>query len=354
MSTTSGRKPFIKLGAGVLAVVVVYALWRLVFATSAVQSTNDAFVSADFTLIAPKVAGFIDEVLVQDNQPVKAGQVVARIDPQDFKTNVQAAEASVATAQAQLANAQAMLERQRSVIAQAQATVDADFAQVEFAEHELTRYQHLAGQGAGTLQNSQQAKNRSQIARAELVQHKAALEAARQQTRVLAAQTNAAQASVQHAQALQARAELDLSYTQLVAPFDGVVGRRSVRQGAYVKPGDPVLAVVPLAKAYVVANFLEHQLTHMRAGQRVSIKVDTFPGETLQGTVDSIAPATGVTFASIAPDNATGNFTKVVQRIPVKITLDQGQPLARQLRLGMSVDASIDTESANGEQVSTR
>ena len=354
MSTTSGRKPLIKLGAGVLAVVVVYALWRLLFATSAVQSTNDAFVSADFTLIAPKVAGFIDEVLVQDNQPVKAGQVVARIDPQDFKTNVQAAEASVATAQAQLANAQAMLERQRSVIAQAQATVDADLAQVEFAEHELTRYQHLAGQGAGTLQNSQQAKNRSQIARAELVQHKAALEAARQQTRVLAAQTNAAQASVQHAQALQARAELDLSYTQLVAPFDGVVGRRSVRQGAYVKPGDPVLAVVPLAKAFVVANFLEHQLTHMRAGQRVSIKVDTFPGETLQGTVDSIAPATGVTFASIAPDNATGNFTKVVQRIPVKITLDQGQPLARQLRLGMSVDASIDTESANGEQVSTR
>lgn len=354
MSTTSGHKPFIKLGAGVLAVVVVYALWRLVFAVSAVQSTNDAFVSADFTLIAPKVAGFIDEVLVQDNQPVKAGQVVARIDPQDFKTNVQAAEASVATAQAQLANAQAMLERQRSVIAQAQATVDADVAQVEFAEHELTRYQHLAGQGAGTLQNSQQAKNRSQIARAELVQHKAALEAARQQTRVLAAQTNAAQASVQHAQALQARAELDLSYTQLVAPFDGVVGRRSVRQGAYVKPGDPVLAVVPLAKAFVVANFLEHQLTHMRAGQRVSIKVDTFPGETLQGTVDSIAPATGVTFASIAPDNATGNFTKVVQRIPVKITLDQGQPLARQLRLGMSVDASIDTESANGEQVSTR
>lgn len=354
MSTTRGRMPFIKLAGGVLVVIVVYGLWRLVFAASAVQSTNDAFVSADFTLIAPKVAGFIDEVLVQDNQPVKAGQVLARIDPQDFKTNVQAAQASVATAQAQLANAQAMLERQRSVIAQAQATVDADLAQVEFTEHELTRYQHLAGQGAGTLQNSQQAKNRSQIARAELVQHKAALEAARQQTRVLAAQTNAAQASVQYAQALQARAELDLSYTQLVAPFDGVVGRRSVRQGAYVKPGDPVLAVVPLAKAFVVANFLEHQLTHMRAGQRVSIKVDTFPGETLQGTVDSIAPATGVTFASIAPDNATGNFTKIVQRIPVKITLDQGQPLAGQLRLGMSVDASIDTESANGEQVSTR
>ena len=171
---------------------------------------------------------------------------------------------------------------------------------------------------------------------------------------MLAAESAAAQASVQHAQALQARAELDLSYTQLVAPFDGVVGRRSLRQGAYVKPGDTLLAVVPLAKAYVVANFLEHQLTHMSPGQRVTVTVDTFPGESLHGTIDSIAPATGVTFSAIAPDNATGNFTKVVQRIPVKITLDANQPLTRQLRLGMSVDASVDTTDASGQQVSAR
>ena len=248
----------------------------------------------------------------------------------------------------------AMLERQRSLIEQAKATVDADLAQVEFAEHELQRYQHLAGQGAGTLQNSQQAKNRSLTARAELAQHKAALEAARQQTRVLAARATAAQASVQYAEALLARADLDLSHTQLLAPFDGVVGRRSVRLGAYVKPGDTVLAVVPLADAYVVANFLEHQLTNMQAGQRVTIKVDSFPGQTLQGTVDSIAPATGVTFSAIAPDNATGNFTKVAQRIAVKVTLDHGQLLASQLRLGMSVDASIDTAMAHDQQVSTR
>jgi len=232
--------------------------------------------------------------------------------------------------------------------------VDADVAQVEFASHELQRYEHLAGQGAGTLQNSQQAKNRSLTARAELAQHKAALEAARQQTRVLAAQATAAQASVEYAEALLARAGLDLSHTQLLAPFDGVVGRRSVRLGAYVKPGDTVMAVVPLADAYVVANFLEHQLTHMQAGQRVTIKVDSFPGQTLQGTVDSIAPATGVTFAAIAPDNATGNFTKVAQRIAVKVTLDHGQLLASQLRLGMSVDASIDTGMAHAQQVSTR
>lgn len=354
MSMTTGRKPLLTAGAGLLAIIVMYGLWRLVFVSGTVQSTNDAFVSVDYTLIAPKVSGFIDEVQVQDNQPVKAGQLLALIDPQDYQANVQAAEASVATAQAQQANAQAMLERQRSLIEQAKATVDADLAQVEFAEHELQRYEHLAGQGAGTLQNSQQARNRSQTARALLAQHKAALEAARQQTRVLAAQNSAAEASVQHAQALLARAQLDLSHTRLVAPFDGVVGRRSVRVGAYVKPGDPVLAVVPLDKAYVVANFLEHQLTHMSPGQRVAIRVDTFPGETLQGTVDSIAPATGVTFSAIAPDNATGNFTKVVQRIAVKINLDQGQPRVDQLRLGMSVDAAVDTASMTDQQVSAR
>ncbi|WP_332726832.1 HlyD family secretion protein [Pseudomonas sp. ESBL9] len=354
MSTTSARTPVLKAGLGLLAVVVLYGLWRLVFGTTGVQSTNDAFVSADFTLVAPKVAGFIDEVLVQDNQPVKAGQLLARIDPQDYQAEVQAARANVATAQAQQANALAMMERQRSLIEQANATVDADLAQVEFAAHELQRYEHLAGQGAGTLQNSQQAKNRSQTARALLAQHKAALEAARQQTRVLVAEHTAAQASVQHAQAVLARAELDLSHTRVVAPFDGVVGRRSLRLGAYVKPGDTVMAVVPLAQAYVVANFLENQLTRMSPGQRVTINVDTFPGETLLGTVKSIAPATGVTFSAIAPDNATGNFTKVVQRVPVKIALDPHQPLASQLRLGMSVDAAIDTASTPAEQVSAR
>ena len=192
MTTTIGRKPWVLGTAGLVAIVVLYGLWRLIFGASTVQSTNDAFVSADYTLIAPKVAGFIDEVLVQDNQPVKAGQLLARIDPQDYQTSLQATRANVATAQAQLANALAMLERQRSLIEQASATVDADLAQVEFARHELQRYEHLAGQGAGTLQNSQQAKNRSQIARAELAQHRAALEAARQQTRVLVAQTTAA------------------------------------------------------------------------------------------------------------------------------------------------------------------
>ena len=166
---------------------------------------------------------------------------------------------------------------------------------------------------------------------------------------MLQAQHNAALAEVMRAQAMQQRANLDLSYTTLVAPFDGIVGRRSVRVGAYVKPGDNLMAVVPVARAYIVANFQESQLTHVVPGQAASIAVDTFPGSTLKGHVQSIAPATGVTFAAVAPDNATGNFTKVVQRIPVKIVLDDQQPLTRQLRVGMSVDASIDTRSRTNE-----
>ncbi|KPA90051.1 HlyD family secretion protein, partial [Pseudomonas asplenii] len=155
-------------------------------------------------------------------------------------------------------------------------------------------------------------------------------------------------------EARQARAELDLAHTVLVAPFDGVVGRRSVRQGAYVKPGDVLLAVVPVNAAYVVGNFLENQITHVSPGQSVSITVDTFADTPLTGQVESIAPATGVTFAAIAPENASGNFTKVVQRIPVKIVLDRGQPLLERLRPGMSVEARIDTASTAVREVSLR
>lgn len=199
------------------------------------------------------------------------------------------------------------------------------------------------------MQNFQQARSRLQTAKALEAEHRAAVNAVTRQLDVLQAQHNAALAEVMRAQAMQQRANLDLSYTTLVAPFDGIVGRRSVRVGAYVKPGDNLMAVVPVARAYIVANFQESQLTHVVPGQAASIAVDTFPGSTLKGHVQSIAPATGVTFAAVAPDNATGNFTKVVQRIPVKIVLDDQQPLTRQLRVGMSVDASIDTRSRTNE-----
>jgi membrane fusion protein (multidrug efflux system) len=342
--TISSKQKLTGATAAVLAVgVLVYLLAPGVFGKKPQQSTNDAFVSADFTLVAPRVAGFIKEVLVEDNQRVQAGQLLALIDDRDFRAAAQAADADTLVARAQLQNARATLERQASVIAQAQATVVAAKAEQAFAEHELNRYNHLAGVGAGTVQNAQQARTRIDQAGARLANATAVLAAERKQVEILTAQRDAAEGGLKRAQAALEMASFQLSYTRIVAPVDGMVGERAVRVGAYVTPGSKILAVVPLAQAYVLGNFQETQLTDVQPGQDVVVRVDSLGGEVLTGRVQSIAPATGVTFAAVKPDNATGNFTKVVQRIPVKIILDPGQPLAQRLRVGMSVEASIDT-----------
>ncbi len=327
------------LGLGVLA--LAFGGW-LLLRDGDHQRTNNAYVVADYTVVAPKIAGFVSTVEVQDNQPVKAGDVLARIDDRDYQVALQAACADLANAQAQLANAQAALAQQGTLIEQARASVDVNRAELTLASADQQRYQALARDGAGTVQNAQQAQSRQASASAHLQQGQAALANARQRTAILSAGVQAAQAAVARAQAVQARAELDLAHTVLRAPIAGVVGRRAVRVGAYLTPGTPVLAVVPLQQAFVVANFQETQMTRMHAGQRVELKVDVFPGTSLQGRIDSIAPATGVTFAAVAPENATGNFTKVVQRIPVKIVLEPGQPLLEHLRAGMSVEARVE------------
>ncbi|MNF36847.1 putative multidrug resistance protein EmrK [compost metagenome] len=344
--TMSPKQKLTGAAVAILAVgVLVYLLAPGVFGKKPQQSTNDAFVVADFTLVAPRVAGFIKEVLVEDNQQVKAGQLLALIDDRDLRAAAQAADAETLVAKAQLQNARATLERQVSVIAQAQASVVAAKAQMAFAEHELNRYNHLAGVGAGTVQNAQQARTRIDQASASLANATASLAAERKQVEILSAQRDAAEGGLKRAQAALEMASFELSYTRIVAPLDGMVGERAVRVGAYVTPGSKILAVVPLAQAYVVGNFQETQLTDVQPGQGVIVHVDSLDGEALTGRVQSIAPATGVTFASVKPDNATGNFTKVVQRIPVKIVLDPGQPLAERLRVGMSVEASIETVS---------
>lgn len=318
------------------------------------QNTNDAYISADFSNVAPKVAGFISQVLVEDNQRVKAGQLLAVIDDRDFQTALAAADAEVLAAQAQFEQASAVLQRQASVIAQTEATLAANKAEVTFAEQEQARYDHLAGMGAGTVQNAQQARNRIDTARARLNSATASLAADRKQVDILVAQRHAAEAGLKRAQAARDQARLQVSYTRIVAPVDGMVGERAVRIGNYVTPGTRLLSVVPLDQVYVIGNFQETQLTHVALGQPVDVHVDTFSGETLKGRVQSVAPATGVTFAAIKPDNATGNFTKVVQRLPVKIVLDPNQPLIGRLRVGMSVDASIDTQSNAAQEVSAR
>ena len=308
-------------------------------------STDDAYVQADNTTIAPKVSGYLHEVLVGDNERVKAGQTVARIDDRDFKVALDQAKADVAAARAAITSKQAQLEVQHAVINAARATVEVAEATATFAAQENKRYTDLASTGYGSVQNAQQAQSRIAGAQAAIQRDNANLVSAVKQVDLLNAEIVQAEATLARAQALQNQAELNLSYTTITAPIDAVVGNRTLRTGQYVQAGTQLMSLVPASGAYVVANFKETQLTDVHQGQAVEIAVDMFPGRRVHGHVDSLAPASGQEFALLPPDNATGNFTKIVQRIPVKIVLSAGDPLAGMLRPGMSVTPTIDTKS---------
>ncbi|MFC2252283.1 HlyD family secretion protein [Labrys portucalensis] len=308
-------------------------------------ATDDAYVKADSTTIAPKVSGYIASVLVNDNQPVKAGEVLARIDDRDFRVALEQAKAQVAAAKATIANKQAALVAEQAEIDAAQATVTVDLANQTFAEQEDKRYAELAQKGFGSVQNAQQAASRIAAARAAVTRDTAVLARATKQLDVNRAELTQAEAALAGAEATQDQAELNLSYTNLLAPIDGFVGNRTLRVGQYVQAGTQLMAVVPSREAYIVANYKETQLTDVQAGQPVEVEVDTFPGQIFKGHVDSLSPASGQEFALLPPDNATGNFTKVVQRIPVKIVLDEASAPSVVLRPGMSVYPSIDTRA---------
>jgi membrane fusion protein (multidrug efflux system) len=337
-------------GAGLLAAAAAARLGSDYWTIGRFQvGTDDAYVQADTTTIAPKISGYLAAVLVEDNQPVRSGQPLARIDARDFTVAQEQARADVVAAEATIAHRRAALAAQQTVIEGARATVVADQADQTFAEQDNRRYAVLASDGWGTVQKAQQAASRIAAAHAVVTRDVAALANATQQLDILRAEVAEAEASLARANAVRDQAELNLSYTTIVAPSDGVVGNRTLRVGQYVQAGTQLMSVVPAASAYIVANYKETQLTHVRAGQPVAISVDMFPGQVFHGHVDSLAPASGQEFALLPPDNATGNFTKVVQRIPVKIALDRESPLEVVLRPGMSVYPSIDTRAtANG------
>jgi len=340
------RRPLRKLlliGASLLAVAGASNFgWRYWTVGRFEVSTDDAYVKADSTTIAPKVSGYIAAVAVSDNQHVKAGQILARIDDRDFKVAHEQAKADVAAAKASIANKQASLAAQQSQIEAAKAAIEVDKANETFAAQEDKRYAQLATTGYGSVQNAQLAASRVAAARATVARDTAALTNATRQLDVLRAELAQAQAALARAEAAQHQAELNLSYTTIVSPIDGVIGNRTLRIGQYVQAGTQLMAVVPTQAAYIVANYKETQLTYVRAGQPVQIQVDTFPGQLFRGRVDSLSPASGQEFALLPPDNATGNFTKVVQRIPVKIVLNPESPLTVVLRPGMSVYPTID------------
>ena len=306
--------------------------------------TDDAYVKADNSSVAPKISGYIAEVLVRDNETVKSGQPLARIDDRDFKTALEQAKGDVAAAEATIEAKQASLVIQESTIAAARATVDVDQANAIFAEQNNKRYATLATSGYGNIQNAQQAASQIAAAKATVVRDNAALDAAIKQVDLLKAELAQAKADLEHDLAVQHQAELNLSYATILAPVDGIVGNRTLRIGQYVQAGTQLMTVVPTASVYVIANYKETQLTDVHAGQPVDIDVDMFPDRVYHGRVDSLAPASGQEFALLPPDNATGNFTKVVQRIPVKIILD-ADSAAGDLRPGMSVQPSINTKA---------
>ena len=339
------RKTLLAAASAVALAGAGYFGWEYWTVGRFLVSTDDAYVQADNTTIAPKVSGYIAEVLVGDNEPVKAGQVLARVDDRDYQVALEQAKADVAAAAAAIATKQASLDAQQSVVEGSRAAVAVDEANLTFADQEDKRYATLASTGYGSAQNAQQAASRLAAARASVARDKAALDTAIRQVSVLKAELAEAQATRAHDEALESQAKLNLSYATIVAPVDGVVGARTVRVGQYVQVGTQLMAVVPVSAAYVVANYKETQLADVRPGEPVEIEVDTFPGRKFQGRVDSIAPASGQEFALLPPDNATGNFTKVVQRIPVKITLDPGSALADMLRPGMSVYPTVDTRA---------
>ncbi|MDB5519031.1 MAG: HlyD family secretion protein [Tardiphaga sp.] len=334
------RWPLILVGVvvAIFAAVVLY----IIFEPRADVRTDDAYVMVHYATIAPRISGQIATVPVDDNDLVKTGQVLATLDPRDNETVLASAEAAVARDRSHFDEISTTVSRQPSIIEEQQAAVASARARLAFAQANARRYGNLAATGAGTMQEHQQADTTLAQGQASLDSAEASLDAARRQLEVLKAQRSAAEAAVKADEAQLEQARLNLSYTQIPAPIDGMVGERSVQVGNYVGPGTTLMTVVPLDKVYIEANYREVDLRHVRSGQPVTIHLDAY-GIDLKGTVDSVPPASGAAFAPIAPNNATGNFTKIVQRLPVKIVVTSGQHLAKLLRVGLSVETTIHT-----------
>jgi membrane fusion protein (multidrug efflux system) len=335
--------PLIAIFAAAGFVVLATARWNGWIGSSVIQSTDDAYVSAESTKLSSRIAGEILTVAVKDFQRVKAGDLLVQIDPADYEAEMAQAEAAVDAAQAALDNLNNQSELQYATIAQAEAAkVSAEASEVE-AQQEEERQRSLEATEAGTRQRLEQATAAYAKAQADVQASRAVLAAQRHQLEILQGTKRQRAADLGGAKAALAAAKLKLGYTRIVAPFDGVVGERLVQPHDYVNVGTNLVNVVPLPNVYVVANFKETQLTRVEPGQPVEIAVDSFPDEKLRATVERIAPASGSQFALLPPDNATGNFTKVVQRIPVRIRFEGGQALLDRLLPGMSVVAQINT-----------
>ena len=317
--------------------------------SSASQSTNDAYVQPDFSAVGAKISGTITDVLIAENQPVHKGDLLVAIDDKDFVLTVAAGKAKVGSARATLASFEAQLTQQQAEILRAEATFNANQASVTLAKADQTRFSNLADDGSGSVQARQQANAKLAIEQSNLTKSLAQISFAKQQLKVLSANVDNAVAALALARADLNTQQLKLSYSKVYSPIDGVIGRKTARVGEFVSTGKPLAVIVPTSAIYISANYRETQLANVQPGQSVDIEVDALPGVNLSGKVESLGPASGVSYSAIAPHNATGNFTKIVQRLPVRISIDMTQKNASKLRVGMSVTPTINT--ANSEKI---
>lgn len=339
------RSALIAVVIALIGIVLVLRAWNVGPFQSADISTDNAYVRGQVTVLAPQVNGYVTEVLVKDYEHVKAGQPLVKIDTRSYAAALAQAQAQLASARAQLANSAQTQSQNHASLKAKQATLAAAQAEAARAQAELQRVDELAGRGSVSLNERDKVRAAARLAASNVDKAQADIAMGQEAIKATTVNRDALEAAVQMAQAQVQQAQINLDNTTIVAPSDGQVSDISVRQGQYVSAGSQLLYVVPPA-LWVMANFKETQTAHVQIGQPAFFTVDGLEGAKLTGKVLEIAPATGSEFAVLKGDNATGNFTKVVQRLPVKIAIDADQPLAQRLRPGMSVIAHIDTANA--------
>lgn len=310
------------------------------------QSTDDAYIQADAVIVSPKVAGYVERVFVADNQQVRAGQPLLQIDPGDYRARAQQFQAQIDVAEANAEGVRAQIREQDAAIERAQAEVAAARARAGFANAEVARYRPLAASGAESRERLAQLENEARQANAQLASAEAALSSARRRVGTLNAQVAQALSQGNAARAQLESAQGDVGSTLIRASIDGRIGDKTVRVGQYLQPATRTMSIVPTTQLYVEANFKETQLGLMRVGQPVKLEVDALPGVEIHGRVESVSPGTGAQFSVLPPQNATGNFTKIVQRVPIRIAIDAGPETLKLLVPGMSVSPTVDTRSA--------
>jgi membrane fusion protein (multidrug efflux system) len=307
-------------------------------------STDDAYVRANNTTLGAKVSGYISELLVEENSKVRAGDVIARIDDGDYRSAVTSARDKVATQEATIQRFDRQIEAQRTAVEQAQAQLASVRAAQTRMESEFERQQALVNKQFASKQTLEQSVANRDQANASVQSAQAALDGAIANIGVLQAQKKEAVGTLDELKTALAKTERDLSFTEIRAPVDGVVGNRAAQVGDFVQMGQRIAALVPLSEVFIDANFKETQLARLKPGQPVSITVDALPDEKIDGVVASFSPASGSVFTLLPPDNATGNFTKIIQRLPVRIHVPADVAERGALRPGMSVVATVNTK----------